>query len=39
MLCSIPAVLDALHETRRVLKPTARLLFVEDGQAPDPNVR
>ena len=38
-LCSIPAVLDALHEMRRVLRPTGRLLFVEHGQAPDPNVR
>ena len=38
-LCSIPAVLDALHEARRVLRPAGRLLFVEHGQAPDPNVR
>jgi ubiquinone/menaquinone biosynthesis C-methylase UbiE len=38
-LCSIPAVLDALHEMRRVLRPSGRLLFVEHGQAPDPNVR
>jgi ubiquinone/menaquinone biosynthesis C-methylase UbiE len=38
-LCSIPAVLDALHEMRRVLRPTGRLLFVEHGRAPDPNVR
>ena len=38
-LCSVPAVLDALHEMRRVLRPTGRLLFVEHGQAPDPNVR
>jgi ubiquinone/menaquinone biosynthesis C-methylase UbiE len=38
-LCSIPAVLDALYEMRRVLRPTGRLLFVEHGQAPDPNVR
>ena len=37
-LCSIPAVLDALHEMRRVLRPTGRLLFVEHGRAPDPNV-
>ena len=38
-LCSIPAVPHALHEMRRVLRPTGRLLFVEHGQAPDPNVR
>jgi ubiquinone/menaquinone biosynthesis C-methylase UbiE len=38
-LCSIPAVVDALHEMRRVLRPTGRLLFVEHGQASDPNVR
>jgi ubiquinone/menaquinone biosynthesis C-methylase UbiE len=38
-LCSIAAVLDALHEMRRVLRPTGRLLFVEHGKAPDPNVR
>ena len=38
-LCSIPAALDALHEMRRVLRPTGRLLFVEHGQAPDANVR
>ncbi len=38
-LCSIPAVLDALHEMRRVLRPAGHLLFVEHGQAPDPNVR
>lgn len=38
-LCSIPAARDALHEMRRVLKPGGRLLFVEHGQAPDPNVR
>jgi ubiquinone/menaquinone biosynthesis C-methylase UbiE len=38
-LCSIPAVIDALHEMRRVLRRAGRLLFVEHGQAPDPNVR
>ena len=32
-LCSIPAVLDALCEMRRVLRPAGRLLFVEHGQA------
>ncbi len=38
-LCSIPAVGQALREMRRVMKPSGRLLFVEHGQAPDPNVR
>ena len=38
-LCSIPVVLAALDEMRRVLRPTGRLLFVEHGQAPDTNVR
>jgi len=38
-LCSIPAVRAALGETRRVLKPSGRLLFVEHGRAPDPSVR
>jgi ubiquinone/menaquinone biosynthesis C-methylase UbiE len=32
-LCSIPAVLDALREMHRVLKPSGRLLFVEHGRA------
>jgi ubiquinone/menaquinone biosynthesis C-methylase UbiE len=38
-LCSVPAADDALHEMRRVLKPSGRLLFVEHGLAPDINVR
>jgi ubiquinone/menaquinone biosynthesis C-methylase UbiE len=38
-LCSIPDAARALHETRRVLKPGGRLLFVEHGQAPEANVR
>ena len=32
-LCSIPAVLAALDEMRRVLRPTGRLLFVEASDA------
>lgn len=38
-LCSIPVASVALHEMRRVLKPTGRLLFVEHGRAPEENVR
>jgi len=38
-LCSVPNVLQALGEMRRVLKPGGRLLFVEHGLAPDPGVR
>ena len=38
-LCSIPDAGRALREMRRVLRPTGRLLFVEHGRAPEPNVR
>jgi ubiquinone/menaquinone biosynthesis C-methylase UbiE len=38
-LCSIADVGAALHEMRRVLKPSGQLLFVEHGQAPEPRVR
>jgi SAM-dependent methyltransferase len=37
-LCSIPDTLKALSDIRRVLRPGGRLLFVEHGRAPDPNV-
>jgi ubiquinone/menaquinone biosynthesis C-methylase UbiE len=36
--CSIPGVAVALAEMRRVLRPTGRLLIVEHGRAPEPNV-
>lgn len=38
-LCSIPDVLGALGEMRRVLKPGGSLLFVEHGLAADPGVQ
>ena len=38
-LCTIPEVLQALEETRRVLKPQGRLLYCEHGKAPDDNVQ
>ena len=34
-LCSIPDILPALEEMRRVLKPAGRLIFCEHGTAPD----
>jgi len=37
-LCSIPDALTALRDMRRVLRLGGRLLFVEHGRAPDPNV-
>lgn len=38
-LCTIPMVLQALDEMRRVLNPNGQLLFVEHGLAPDDTVR
>ncbi len=38
-LCTIPDAVAALCEMRRVLKPSGQMLFVEHGEAPDPNVR
>ena len=38
-LCSVPGVLPALEEIRRVLKPDGQLIFCEHGAAPDASVR
>ncbi len=38
-LCSIPDADRAVGEMHRVLKPSGRLLFVEHGRSPEPNVR
>ncbi|HEY1632765.1 MAG TPA: class I SAM-dependent methyltransferase [Rhizomicrobium sp.] len=38
-LCTIPDVMKALSEMRRVLKPNGRMIFCEHGEAPDEAVR
>lgn len=38
-LCSIPDVMRAMKEIRRVMKPNGRLLFAEHGLSPDASVR
>jgi ubiquinone/menaquinone biosynthesis C-methylase UbiE len=37
-MCTIPDVMTALSEMRRVLKPQGRMIFCEHGAAPDENV-
>jgi len=37
-LCTIPDPMSALLEIKRVLKPEGKLLFVEHGAAPEPEV-
>jgi ubiquinone/menaquinone biosynthesis C-methylase UbiE len=38
-LCTIPDVMKALGEMRRVLKSNGRMIFCEHGEAPDEDVR
>jgi SAM-dependent methyltransferase len=38
-LCTIPDVMKALAEMRRVLKPNGRVIFCEHGEAPDAKVK
>ncbi len=37
-MCTIPDVMKALGEMRRVLKPSGRMIFCEHGEAPDSGV-
>ncbi len=37
-MCTIPDVMKALGEMRRVMKPDGRMIFCEHGSAPDQNV-
>ncbi len=38
-LCTIPGVMEAIRGIRRVLRPGGKLIFVELGLSPDPQVR
>ena len=38
-LCTIPDVMGALSEMRRVMKPAGRMIFCEHGEAPDDSVK
>ncbi|HEX4303571.1 MAG TPA: methyltransferase domain-containing protein [Rhizomicrobium sp.] len=38
-LCTIPDVMVALGEMRRVMKPNGRMIFCEHGEAPDDSVK
>jgi SAM-dependent methyltransferase len=38
-LCSVPNIIEALKDMRRVLKPGGELIFCEHGAAPDENVK
>jgi ubiquinone/menaquinone biosynthesis C-methylase UbiE len=37
-LCSIPNPAAALQQMRRVLRPHGRMIFIEHGRSPDPNI-
>jgi len=37
-LCSIPNIYMALHEMRRVLKPSGKLIFCEHGRSPEEHI-